>query len=83
VQKSRLAKLAVPEPFDWIVALESNKPDYCIQRWKHSHSELWLTAALINAHGTETDAADLIVRLVLKFRSTRQPSIPSRSSQSV
>ena len=55
-----LANPVVPEPFDWIVALESNKPDYSVQRWRQSHSVLWLTAALINADATDKDASGLI-----------------------
>jgi TolA-binding protein len=54
------ANPVVPEPFEWIAALESDKVDYSIQRWKQSGSNLWLAAALINADTTEKDAVDLI-----------------------
>jgi hypothetical protein len=45
----------VPEPFDWIHTLESKNAGYTIQRWRETHSDLWLTAALILATNADPD----------------------------
>ena len=52
-----LENAGLPEPFDWIHTLELRKSEYAVERWRESHSVLWLTAALILA--TEADS-DLI-----------------------
>jgi len=55
-----LANPDLPEPFDWVGALDSKKSDYSIKRWRETHSTLWLTAALMQATSKDQSSTDLI-----------------------
>ena len=55
-----LTKPGLPEPFDWIGALDSGATDDSVRRWRSTRSALWLVAALINAKPEDEANAELI-----------------------
>jgi TolA-binding protein len=60
-----LARPGMPDPFDWVHALKSHRPDVAIQEWRKSHSQVWLAAALMLSDvkqndAKQTDAPELI-----------------------
>jgi hypothetical protein len=45
---------------DWIVAMQESAAPHALQRWEQSKSVVWLVAAMTNAKGNESKAADLM-----------------------
>ena len=58
--RQALRQSDLPAPFVWIGALDSDTTGYSIQRWRQSHSTLWLTAALVHASPGKKENADLM-----------------------
>src|SRR2546421_731202 len=64
---------------DWIVAMQesaSAAAPHSLQRWEQSKSVLWLVAAMTNAKGSESKAADLITAASrVEYSSPGLPSL--------
>jgi hypothetical protein len=72
---------AAPEPFRWVHALESRDSGESLRGWQQSHSDSWLTLALMNAHGNDAATPDLI-EAVIKI-PVNSPAWDTVSFQSV
>ena len=76
-----LATPGLPEPFDWLEALEQNRAAYSLERWKATRSDLWLVPAILQTEPNSPDAPELIA--AAKKLSAASPAFDTATYQAI